>query len=95
MTIDEFETIRLIDHLGFNQEQCAASMHVARTTAQRIYDEARRKLANCLVAGLPLRIEGGDYAVHEPTEDARPPCCPKQQCCRQKAPDSPPAHDGA
>ena len=43
MTIDEYETIRLIDFDGFTQEECAKQMNVARTTIQGIYSEARKK----------------------------------------------------
>ncbi len=63
MTIDEYETIRLIDLQGFNQEQCADQMHIARTTVQRIYNDARKKLADSLVNGKVLRIEGGNYKL--------------------------------
>ncbi len=63
MAIDEYETIRLIDLLGYTQEQCAAQMNVARTTVQGIYNDARRKLADALVNGKSLVIRGGDYEI--------------------------------
>ena len=63
LTVEEFETLRLIDYLGLNQEEAAARMGVARTTVQRIYALARRKLAAFLVEGRSLRIDGGSYAL--------------------------------
>ncbi|HHV38916.1 MAG TPA: DUF134 domain-containing protein [Tepidimicrobium sp.] len=63
MSIDEYETIRLIDFEGLTQEECAARMHIARTSVQRSYSAARKKIAKSLVDGKMLRIEGGDYRL--------------------------------
>ena len=63
MTIDEYETIRLIDLEGLTQEECSKQMNVARTTVQGIYIEARKKLAESLVNGKILHIEGGEYRL--------------------------------
>ena len=57
--LDEYETIRLMDHEGLTHEQCAEVMQVSRTTVTEIYASARRKLARALVEGRGLVIEGG------------------------------------
>ena len=63
MTVEEYETIRLIDGEGLSQEQCSEQMCIARTTVQQIYATARRKLAQMLVQSRPLEITGGDYQL--------------------------------
>ena len=63
LTVDEYETIRLMDKNGYSQEQCAVSMQIARTTVQRIYEIARKKIADALIDGHPLRIEKGDFKI--------------------------------
>ncbi|MDD4125234.1 MAG: DUF134 domain-containing protein [Eubacteriales bacterium] len=63
MTIDEYEAIRLIDLEKFTQEECADQMNISRTTVQGIYDTARKKLAEALVNGKVLLIEGGEYRL--------------------------------
>lgn len=79
MTIDEYETIRLMDLLGCTQETCAAQMGVARTTVQAVYGAARRKLAEALVEGKRLEISGGTYVLCEEADI----CCGKD--CGQKS----------
>lgn len=68
MTVEEYETIRLIDLENLTQEECADRMKVARTTVQKIYSEARKKISKSLVLGNVLRIEGGDYKLYDETE---------------------------
>lgn len=69
MSVDEYEAIRLIDLENFTQEECADQMNIARTTVQRIYADARRKIAEALVHGKILRIEGGDYRLCDGLEE--------------------------
>ncbi len=66
LSIDEFEAIRLADLEGLYQEQAAESMNVSRQTFGRIIETARRKVAQVLVEGLALRIEGGAIEVPDP-----------------------------
>lgn len=80
MTVDEYETIRLIDLKAFTQEECAASMGVARTTIQAIYDNARYKLAQCLCNGWELSIEGGNYFLCEGKRTE----CPCSHCQKEE-----------
>ncbi|MBQ1544829.1 MAG: DUF134 domain-containing protein [Clostridia bacterium] len=68
MTLDEYETIRLIDLQGLTQAECAVHMDISRTTVQEIYGSAREKLARSLVEGRELCIHGGDcYICSEET----------------------------
>ncbi len=79
LTVDEYEAIRLIDKEGLSQEQCSEQMQVARTTVQLIYNTARKKLADALVEGLPLRIEGGAYQLC----NGRNNVCQGRECYQQ------------
>ena len=68
MSVEEYETIRLIDLEKLTQEECGERMQVARTTIQKIYTDAREKVAESLVNGCILKIEGGDYQLYSEIE---------------------------
>lgn len=78
MTVEEYEVIRLIDWKGLSQEETAGEMGVARSTVQRIYGEARKKLAECIVNGKTLKISGGDYRLCPNGER----CGCRGRCCQ-------------
>lgn len=63
MSVDEYEAVRLIDAACYTQEACAAHMGVSRSTIQSIYDSARKKIAESIVDGKVLWIEGGEYLL--------------------------------
>jgi len=59
LTLDEFEALRLADLEGLYQEGAAEQMQVSRPTFGRIVESARQKVADVLVRGKALRVEGG------------------------------------
>lgn len=61
ITVEEFETIRLSDYECLDQESAAEMMGVSRHTYGRLLSSARKIVAKALVAGMTLRIEGGNY----------------------------------
>lgn len=72
LSVEEYETIRLIDYMGLTQEECAAGMDVARSTVQTLYTDARKKIARFLVEASHLKIGGGNYEL-----------CPETTGCRR------------
>jgi uncharacterized protein len=75
LTVDELEAIRLADLEGLYQEEAAQRMNVSRQTFGRIITEAHKKIADALVYGKALSIDGGPIEV-TPTEAPEPeqPC---------------------
>jgi len=63
LPIEGLEAIRLNDFEGLNQETAASRMGVSRQTFGRILSEARMVVAEALVMGKVLRIEGGDFEM--------------------------------
>jgi predicted DNA-binding protein (UPF0251 family) len=64
LKIEELEAMRLKDIEELSQEDCAQKMGISRQTFQLIIDEARKKIAQALIEGLAIRIEGGNYTLN-------------------------------
>lgn len=79
--VDAFEVIRLLDYMDFTQEQCAGRMNISRTTVTRIYEDARRKIAEAMVFGKRIVIEGGDVMV---CREMKPECRNEKNCCHRQ-----------
>jgi len=66
LALDELEALRLADLNGMSQEQAAALMNVSRATFGRIAARARAKVADALVHGRSIAVEGGEVRFHPP-----------------------------
>jgi len=74
LSVDELEALRLADLEGLYHEEAAARMNVSRATFGRIVESARRKVAEVLVRGHALRIEGGAVEMPGLRSFACPAC---------------------
>lgn len=63
LTVDEREAIRLSDLLGLSQEEAGKQMGVSRATFGRIIQQARKVVADALINGKAINIEGGNYKM--------------------------------
>ncbi|MGE4319960.1 MAG: DUF134 domain-containing protein [Acholeplasmataceae bacterium] len=63
LSIEEYEAIRIIDLMQLSQEEAAELMDLSRQTLQRIYYSAKQKLAESIVFGRILKIEGGNFKL--------------------------------
>jgi predicted DNA-binding protein (UPF0251 family) len=65
LNLDEFEAIRLADYEQLYQEDAANRMNISRQTFGRIIEVAHKKIADVLMNGKALKIEGGAVALDE------------------------------
>lgn len=73
LAIDELESIKLADYLGLDQEQASEKMGISRQTFGRILNEARKKIANAIITGGAIRIEGGNFVFKD--MECNDDCC--------------------
>ena len=65
LTVDEFEAVRLADLEGLYQEEAAKKMKISRQTFGNIISSAHRKIADAIINGKAVKIEGGVYTRAE------------------------------
>ena len=63
LTVDEREAIRLADFLGMSHEEAGRHMNVSRATFGRIVQQARKVVADALINGKAINVEGGNYKM--------------------------------
>lgn len=63
LKVEELEAIRLKEVMNLEQEDCAQMMRISRPTFQRILTSAHACIADALINGKALRIEGGNYCL--------------------------------
>ena len=61
LSVEEAEAIRLKELEGLEQEQGAEKMNISRPTFQRVLASGRQKMADALLNGKAIRIEGGNF----------------------------------
>ena len=63
LSTEEYEVMRHVDYQKMTHVECALKMEISRSTVTEIYESARTKIADALVNGKELCIEGGNYRV--------------------------------
>lgn len=63
LSVEEAEAVRLKDMEGLEQGQCAEKMSISRPTFQRVLSSARTKIADALLSGKAIKIEGGNFEL--------------------------------
>jgi predicted DNA-binding protein (UPF0251 family) len=66
LNFEESEAVRLNDYEGIGQTEAAKKMKVSQPTFNRILASARKKIADAIINGKAIRIEGGDFKMVEP-----------------------------
>jgi predicted DNA-binding protein (UPF0251 family)/predicted Fe-Mo cluster-binding NifX family protein len=64
LSVEGYEALRLADYQGLKHADAAVLMHVSRQTFGRILSQARRHVAEAVINGWALRIQGGHYALN-------------------------------
>lgn len=65
LKFEEYESIRLVNYKGLQQDDAAKEMNISRPTFTRIYNKALKQIAKSFVEGKAIEIEGGNYFLEK------------------------------
>jgi len=71
LAMDEFEALRLADFMGLEQKKAAESMHISQQTFSRILKRAHKAIADAIVQGKIIKIQGGHYVISSHEDSKR------------------------
>jgi len=63
LSFDELEAIRLIDYEGMEQNRAGKKMKISQSTLSRLLREGRKKLADAIITGQAIKIQGGNFKM--------------------------------
>ena len=61
LNVEEFEVVRLVDLENIEQGKAGKMMNISQPTLSRLLKNARKKIAEALINGKAIKIEGGNY----------------------------------
>ena len=65
LTVVESEALRLKDLENFDQDKAAKQMDISQPTFHRLIVEARKKVADAIINGKAIKIQGGNYKIDQ------------------------------
>ncbi len=67
LSFDELEAIRLIDSEDLEQTKASKKMKISQSTLSRLLKEGRKKLADAIIQGNAIKIQGGNFKMVQQT----------------------------
>ena len=65
LTLDEYEALRLADYDRLEHSEAAKKMNISQPTFHRLVLSARKKIADAIINGKAIKIEGGNFKTHK------------------------------
>lgn len=70
LSFDELESIRLVDLESIEQLKAGEKMKISQSTLSRLLKQGRKKLANAIIHGQAIKIQGGNFEMEMKDNDS-------------------------